>query len=88
MRTTVTLDRDVEQMLKTEMHCGKKTFKEALNSAVRKGLSAKDQPKRKKVIIHSQPMGLRPEFEGIKFNRILDEFDAEDYRQTQRKLKR
>jgi hypothetical protein len=88
MRTTVTLDRDVERLLKVEMHRNRQTFKETLNSALRRGLRTKDQPKRKKFVIHSKNMGLRPEFEGMSLNRILDELDAQEYIEHERKLKK
>lgn len=39
MRTTVTLDSDVEHILKEESHRTRKSFKEVLNAAVRKALS-------------------------------------------------
>lgn len=40
MRTTVTLDPDVEVLLETEMRESGKTFKQALNDAVREGMRA------------------------------------------------
>lgn len=41
MRTTVTLDRDVERMLQQAMHRSRNGFKETLNAAIRAGLSQK-----------------------------------------------
>ena len=38
MRTTVTLDPDVEAMLRKEMRRGGKPFKQVLNNAIRAGL--------------------------------------------------
>jgi hypothetical protein len=40
MRTTVTLDKDVERMLRGIMHRKHKSFKQALNDAVRAGTPA------------------------------------------------
>jgi hypothetical protein len=39
MRTTVTLDKDVEKMLRDAMHNSNRSFKELLNAAIRAGLS-------------------------------------------------
>jgi hypothetical protein len=39
MRTTVTLDRDVEVLIRTAMRQRGLSFKEALNSAIRAGLT-------------------------------------------------
>jgi hypothetical protein len=39
MRTTVTLDPDVQRLLEEAQHRGKRPFKQVLNDAVRAGLS-------------------------------------------------
>lgn len=46
MRTTVTLDPDVQAMLRTAMKERDLSFKEALNSAVRAGLNRTKQSKK------------------------------------------
>ena len=38
MRTTVTLEPDVERMIRQEVAARRKTFKQVLNEAVRRGL--------------------------------------------------
>jgi hypothetical protein len=47
VRTTVTLDPDVERLLRQAMNAKGVSFKEALNQAIRTGLSArrKSQPR-------------------------------------------
>ncbi len=47
MRTTVTLDRDVETLLRRTMRDRGLSFKEALNSAVRTGLTQAVAKKRR-----------------------------------------
>ena len=42
MRTTVTLDPDVEALLRRRMHERRLTFKQALNDALRAGLTRAD----------------------------------------------
>lgn len=44
MRTTVTLDPDAEDLIRRKMQDSGLTFKEALNDAIRKGLSPKSPP--------------------------------------------
>jgi hypothetical protein len=60
MRTTVTLDADVEQLLRAAMQQRRQSFKEALNQAIRSGLSnagvsAEDAP----FVVRARRMGLR-----------------------------
>ena len=43
MRTTVTLDPDVEALLRKEARRGGKPFKQALNNAIRAGLRGRKQ---------------------------------------------
>jgi hypothetical protein len=45
MRTTVTLDPDVEALLRKAMHEHRTTFKEAINDAVRQALSERHRVK-------------------------------------------
>jgi hypothetical protein len=61
MRITITLDPDVEQMLKSTMRERDVTFKDAVNSAIRKGLQTERkgaEPRRKKFRQRTYPMGV------------------------------
>ena len=40
MRTTLTIDPDVAKLLEDEMHRSRKTFKQTVNDAIRRGLSS------------------------------------------------
>ena len=44
MRTTVTLDPDVESMLRKEVRRRGESFKDVLNNALRAGLRSQNQP--------------------------------------------
>jgi len=67
MRTTVTLDPDVEAKLRAVMRERGISFKEALNSAIRAGLiSARGSAKRYK--LKTYRMGLRP---GVSLTKAL-----------------
>ena len=61
MRTTVTLDPDVEKMIREAMRVHELSFKEALNRAVRmgmKGLSSNDRTN-KRYRLKPRKLGLR-----------------------------
>ncbi|MCA1552836.1 MAG: antitoxin [Chloroflexi bacterium] len=60
MRTTVTLDPDVEAKLRALMRERGISFKEALNSAIRAGL-AMSRASSKRFKLQTYRMGLRPD---------------------------
>lgn len=73
MRTTVTLDPDVEKLLRESIQRGRKTFKQALNDALRRGLKGEGSADEPAFKISARPLGLR---EGIDPARLHD-LDAE-----------
>jgi hypothetical protein len=78
MRTTVTLDKDVERMLRSAMHRSRQSFKATLNSALRLGLTAKPvQARRPRFVVKARPMGLRPGIDPSSLNRLADELEAD-----------
>lgn len=78
MRTTVTLDKDVERMLQDSMHRERRSFKETLNDAVRAGLGARRAPlARRPFRVQAKAMGLRSGFDPAGFNKLTDDLDVE-----------
>jgi len=78
MRTTVTLDEDVERLLHEAMHRSRRGFKETLNAAIRRGLSPKDAgAKRVPFVLKARPMGLRPGLDPAGLNKLADEFEVD-----------
>jgi hypothetical protein len=80
MRTTVTLDPDVERLLRDAMHQRRQSFKETLNQAIRAGLSGggnsvEDAP----YVIHARRMGLRAGIDPGRLNQLADELEAEAF---------
>lgn len=75
MRTTVTLDPDVEAKLRATMHERGVSFKAALNDAVRAGLSDQAGP-RERFRVKSAPMGAR--FNVDKALQIAGEMEDEE----------
>lgn len=59
MRTTVTLDADVERLLRDDMHRHRRTFKESLNLGLRAGLGQGTPTRKLKPFkVTPWPMGL------------------------------
>ena len=78
MRTTVTLDKDAERLLRDAMHSRRKSFKETLNDAIRSGLGAKPPSKdRPRFEIKSRPMGLRPGIDPAGLNKLADDLEVD-----------
>jgi hypothetical protein len=67
MRTTVTLDPDVEAKLRAVMRERGVSFKVALNDSVRAGLTSGSRPS-KRFRVHSAPLGVRP---GVNLDKAL-----------------
>jgi hypothetical protein len=62
MRTTVTLDPDVEARLHAQMRERGLSFKAALNQALRAGLGA-SKAEHKHFTVQPSPMGIRPDID-------------------------
>ena len=80
VRTTVTLDEDVERMLREAMHQSRCSFKEALNSALRVGLSRKNPAaKQPAFVVHARHLGLRGGIDPAGLNRFVDDLESEAF---------
>jgi len=78
MRTTVTLDKDVEKMLRDAMHSSRRSFKQMINAAIRAGLSKKSVgAKRTPFKIKAKPMGLRDGIDPTALNKLAGELEAD-----------
>ena len=83
MRTTVTLDPDVERLIRDAMRTRSISFKEALNEAARAGLSARTTRRAKKFEQKTFPMG---EGQGFRWDKALTIADAIEDEEISRKL--
>ena len=87
MRTTVTLDEDVLRLLRDAMHRSRRSFKEALNSALRAGLGSRPvQAKTPPFALKARPLGLRPGIDPARFNQMADELEDEAFIGRDRRL--
>jgi len=79
MRTTVTIDDDVAQRLRDAMHRRRTNFKEALNTALRRGLAnTSPQPARKRFIVKGPFLGrIQPGIDPAGFNKLADQLEDE-----------
>jgi hypothetical protein len=76
MRTTLTLDPDVERLLTDEVHRTRRPFKQVVNDALRRGLAPRlsgepEEPYR--VEVHHAR--LRPGIDPTAMNRLADELE-------------
>lgn len=78
MRTTVTLDPDVERLIKDAMRERAISFKEALNKAARIGLRGKEPKRARKFVQKTFRMGENQEFRWDKALAAADAIEVED----------
>jgi len=78
MRTTVTLDPDVERLIRDAMRERAISFKEALNEAARNGLRGKECKHAKRFVQKSFRMGAAQEFRWDKALAVADAIEDEE----------
>jgi len=82
MRTTVTLDSDVETLLQEAMKREGKSFKQVLNESLRSALEGRGGEAEPEFVVAARPLGLRV---GIDPARIRDLDDDLEVAEFQRK---
>jgi hypothetical protein len=86
MRTTLTLDPDVAERLKSEMRRTGKGLKAAINDALRHGLGLVQTPVPPKPFrVEPHDFGIKPGIDLDRMNQLVDELEAEE---VARKLRR
>jgi len=74
VRTTVTLDRDVERILRETAMRTHKPFKKVLNETLRAGIEqAAGIGQAEPFVLRTRPMGLRAGHDPTGFNRLADD---------------
>ena len=89
MRTTVTLDPDVEHLLRLATQGSGQSSKEALNDWLPRGLAhwapaSAAEP----FVVDALPLGLRPGLDPARLHEVADELEAEAFAETTRRLRR
>jgi hypothetical protein len=86
MRTTVTLDPDVEHLLKDAARRSGASFKEVLNRAVREGLASRSATRSQAPFrVRARPMGLRPGIDPGALNLLVDELEIDEFLKRQKR---
>lgn len=79
MRTTVTLDDDLAQILKERAHERDTPFKQVLNEAIRAGLSSGSSVRHKPYRMKpGRPLRLRPGIDLTKASQLADQLEDEE----------
>ena len=81
MRTTLTLEPDIAEHLRAEAALGKQSFKQIVNTALRRGLSLEEAAPLApfRVIAHSA--AFLPGVDSGKLNQLVDELEAAAFHQ-------
>jgi hypothetical protein len=89
MRTTVTIDPDVEELLKEKARQTRQSFKQVLNNAIRQGLRGEPLPAaRKKFRVRARAMGLRLGIDPARLAELGDNLEVDAFLETTRRLTR
>ena len=79
MRTTLTLDPDVEQFLHQEMRRTNRSMKAVVNDALRLGLGARSKPPRSpRYRVEPHAFGLKPGVDRDRVNQLVDEMESDE----------
>lgn len=79
MRTTVTLDPDVAELLRETAHRMRRSFKEALNSAVRRGLEGMSKTQQSRFKVHPVSMGVRAGVDPARLSNVGDDAEVDAF---------
>jgi hypothetical protein len=87
MRTTVTIDSDVERLIRETMHRCRSSFKTTLNDAVRQALSPKKRrTETSKFKVKSRPLGLLAGVDPARLSDIDTDLEIDEFRKTTDRL--
>ena len=83
MRTTLTLEPDVAVELKRKMKKTKRSLKEVVNVALRKGLPEVTVAEAAPFKVQPHSFGLKPEFDPDRMHQLYDRLLVEDFMRQQ-----
>lgn len=82
VRTTLTIEPDVEKLLEQEIARSRRPLKQVVNEALRRGLTRSSE-KPRKVVVKVSDSRMRPGYDPASFNALADELeDAEVLRKA------
>ena len=88
MRTTVTLDPDVDRMLKEEMRRSGTSFREVLNRAVRRAFADSVATQRKPFKLRPRRLSLRSGIDPAMMQHLEEDLEIENFLEKTRKLQK
>jgi hypothetical protein len=90
MRTTVTIDHDVEQLVREAMQQTGQSFKVTLNQAIRKGLAGTLVPRADEppFVVSPYAMGLRAGVDPARLQQLDDDLEVDSFLAVTGKLLR
>ena len=88
MRTTVTIDADVEEKLRELMNRNRYTFKQALNETLRRGLGSEETKLSEPFRVKARQMGVRSGVDLTRLNERADEMEVEAFLLKEKQLTR
>lgn len=86
MRTTVTLDRDLEQKLRENAMRTRRPFKRVLNETLRSALATDSAEAAQPFVVKSRKMGLRTGHDPLAFSKLGDDLEAAAFVELTREL--
>jgi hypothetical protein len=86
MRTTVTLDPDVDRLSKEEMRRSGITFRQALNQALRRALAGSVAEERRPFKLRPRQLSLRQGIDPAMLQHLEEELEIESFVQKTQKL--
>ena len=86
MRTTLTIEPDVAQLLRREIRHSERSMKAVVNDALRIGLGMRGKnPPASRFEVKPHSFGFRPGIDIYRLNQLVDELEAEELgRKSQR----
>ena len=79
MRATLTIDSDVEQLLRREMRRTNRSMKAVVNDALRVGLGVRGKPPRQPFFrVEPHAFDFKPGIDADRLNRLVDEMEADE----------
>ncbi len=79
MRTTLTLEPDVEQLIRQEMRQTNSSMKAVVNNALRLGLGVRGKrPRPPRFRVEPHAFGFRPGVDRDRLNQLVDEMETDE----------
>jgi len=87
MRTTVTLDADVEQLIRGAVERGHTSFKQVLNDAIRRGLRGEGSGQAPPFVIEAKALHIKSGIDPAGLHDLDSELEIQEFLNKDRALK-